>query len=127
MRKILEQIHTFSYEHVASNYFRKNSALVYLSNMLSNVWTEYYSVLQKGMDAAEMKYTKKPGTIIMYMEVMKNALFGRLQHPHPYFIEKGIHSTTLVAKHDSKKQAVDEKETVKSMMKMMELMIRAND
>ena len=73
------------------------------------------------------KYTNKPGTIITYMEVMKNALFGRLQHPHPYFIEKGIHSTTLVAKHDSKKQAVEEKELVKSLMKMLELMIRAND
>ena len=46
--------------------------------MMSGVWKEYYSLLQKGMDAVEMKYTDKPGTIIMYMEVMKNALFGRL-------------------------------------------------
>ena len=40
----------------------------------------------------------------MLLEVMKNALFGRLQQPHPYFIEKGVHSMTLVSSIDSKKQ-----------------------
>lgn len=60
------------------------------------------------------------------LEVMKNALFGRLQYPHPYFIEKGVHSISLVTQNDSKKD-LDQKEVVTSLMRTLEVMVRGMD
>jgi len=58
---------------------------------------------------------------------MKNALFGRLQHPHPYFIEKGVHSATIIARGNSTSNSVTEKDRVSQVMNMLEIMVRAND
>ena len=64
------------------------------------------------MDALELKYSHK-GNVNQQLEVMKNNLFGRLQYPHPYFIEKGVHSISILAHQDSaKSKALAEKEQI---------------
>lgn len=70
---------------------------------------------------------QRRGSLTQLLEVMKNALFGRLQQPHPYFIEKGVHAVTLVSHTDSKKAVVTEIEMVNSLMKMLEQLVRGND
>ena len=60
-------------------------------------------MLEPILTTFEMDYNRS-GALLPMLEVMKSALFGRLQYPHPYFIEKGVHSISLVTQNDAKKQ-----------------------
>ena len=60
------------------------------------------------------------------LEVMKNNMLGRLHYPHPYFIEKGIHSVSLVTSMDPKK-ILDQKQVLSQFFIAFEHLVRSMD
>lgn len=96
---------------------------------MKSVSKHWLSVVETVCNNVGFKYNHN-GSLIPMLEVMKNALFGRLQYPHPYFIEKGAHSITLVTNFSEAKDAkngMTEQDTVKSFMKALEIIYRAMD
>ena len=104
VRKVVNGLYAFNFDITSSNYFRKNPFLTSSISAMSYISGGYLSILESFMDGIEMKFNHKGGSLTNLLEVMKNSLFGRLQHPHPYFIEKGVHSITILSNNDSKKK-----------------------
>lgn len=61
------------------------------------------------------------------LETIKNAMVGRVHDPHPYFIERGCHSVTLMARPNAKDANLSERETVTNFLKVLETLYRAHD
>ena len=124
--RIMQRMHSFKFDITSSNYFSKNTFLNKVIAFSSDITHNYLLALEALSEPLELSFTRK-GSFIQLLEVMKNALFGRLQHPHPYFIEKGVHSATIIARGNSTSNSVTEKDRVSQVMNMLEIMVRAND
>jgi len=68
---------SLSYDVTSSSYFRKNPYLKQTLKSLSDLSKGYLQVLETLLESLEMKYNRS-GNLLPMLEVMKNALFGRL-------------------------------------------------
>lgn len=67
----------FHRDVTSSSYFKKNSILTQTMKALSEVSKGYLQLLEVICNTFEMRYNNS-GTLLHMLEVMKNALFGRL-------------------------------------------------
>jgi hypothetical protein len=59
------------------------------------------------------------------MDTLKNQFIGRLQYPHSYFIENGIHSITMVPHKPD--YSADGNARVHGLISVIEKLIRIHD
>ena len=78
VRKVLQSTHTISFDITASSYFRKNPFLQNAISAMSGLSASYLEALKTLLESLELDYSSK-GSLTSLLEVMKNALFGRLQ------------------------------------------------
>lgn len=105
----------FHKDVTSSSYFKKNPMLTWVISSLKELSVGYIEMLEILCNTLEIRFNRA-GTLLPMFEVMKNALFGRLQYPHPYFIEKGVHSLTMVTQNDSKRTRLTTKQSVTNFM-----------
>lgn len=67
----------FHQDVTSSSYFKKNSLLTQTISALSELSKGYLQLLETVCDSFELRYNRA-GTLLPMLEVMKNALFGRL-------------------------------------------------
>ena len=77
VRRVLQSTHTISFDITASSYFRKNPFLQRAISAMSGISASYLELLHNLLRSLELDYSSK-GSLSSLMEVMKNALFGRL-------------------------------------------------
>ena len=116
----------FKYDIGGSNYFRKNAYLTKLISMLGDFWRSYLMALEQFCQSIEFRFNRK-GSVFPMLETIKNAMIGRMHDPHPYFIERGCHSLTLMARPNNSPADTSEKLTVANFIKVLELLLRAHD
>ena len=96
-RTIFDKDSFFKQDLGQSNFFRQNPYLMQVMGAMQDVSNMYIKALHEFLDSINWKYNKKAQLLPM-LETMKNALFGRVHNPHPYFIERGCHSLTIQSK-----------------------------
>jgi len=94
-RKAFDQVPFFSHDLGSAHYFRKNPFLTGTINALSGLSKQYLEWLRGFMPLINRNFNLR-GSLLPMLETMKNMLVGRVHDPHPYFIQRGIHSVTLM-------------------------------
>ena len=125
-RLVFEHNSYFKYDIGGSTYFRKNTYLQRGIAILGDVSRTYLGVLEQFCRSIEFRYNRR-GSLLPMLETIKNAMVGRVHDPHPYFIERGCHSVTLMARPNAKDANLSEQETVSNFVKVLETLFRAHD
>jgi len=115
---------SLSYDVTLPAYFRKNPFMSMLSDYGSDVHKSLLSVLEQILTQMEMKMNFKSALAPM-LDSVKNSLIGKVHYPHPYFIEKGCHSITLVTHGQDLKDNMNSKSV--AMLWTLEKLMRIHD
>jgi len=81
------------------SYFRKNPWIRKAQSLIPPFIAEAFVVITEWTmrEVFEVKRGLNYGAQIQpFLDTLKNQLVGKLNYPHPYFIENGIHSITFV-------------------------------
>jgi len=84
---------------VSTNYFRRNPFLHKLLDHIPKGVVDQFKELLNATLINVLDVSRGlfwGGKIIPLLETLKNQFLGRLQYPHSYFIDNGIHSITYV-------------------------------
>jgi hypothetical protein len=84
-----------NYDVTLPAYFRSNPFITSASSYMAPVYKAYTSALSELLALLEKPMNWK-GAVTPMMDTMKNSFIGRLNYPHPYFMERGAHAITLV-------------------------------
>ena len=88
--------------------------------------TSYMGMLALLLKEIDMSLNFK-GSIPPMLDSIKNSFIGRVHYPHPHFMEKGVHAITLETHAPDLKMDTKEDRRVRSMVWVMEKLVRIND